>query len=85
MVDGKNIVPRIVAEFEDTALLTVFGQRGLDLFFAPSVIAAELDLRTDRCLGEAQLFAGTRHAANPRHSPEIQQMMVVEPFHGASS
>ena len=40
--DGKNIVPRIVAEFEDNALLKVFGQRGLGLFFAPSVIAAEV-------------------------------------------
>ena len=40
--DGKNIVPRIVAEFEDNALLTVFGQRGLGLFFAPSVIAVEV-------------------------------------------
>ena len=40
--DGKNIAPRIVAEFEDNALLKVFGQRGLGLFFAPSVIAAEV-------------------------------------------
>ncbi len=40
--DGKNIVPRIIAEFEDSALLKVFGQRGLGLFFAPSVIAGEV-------------------------------------------
>jgi LysR family transcriptional activator of nhaA len=40
--DGINIVPRIIAEFEDSALLKVFGQRGLGLFFAPSVIAGEV-------------------------------------------
>lgn len=40
--DGMNIVPRIIAEFEDNALLKVFGQRGLGLFFAPSVIAGEM-------------------------------------------
>jgi LysR family transcriptional activator of nhaA len=40
--DSKNIVPRVIAEFEDSALLKVFGQQGLGLFFAPSVIAAEV-------------------------------------------
>ena len=40
--DRRNLVPRIVAEFEDSALLKVFGQHGLSLFFAPSVIAAEV-------------------------------------------
>jgi hypothetical protein len=40
--DSKNIVPRVIAEFEDSALLKVFGQHGLGLFFAPSVIAAEV-------------------------------------------
>jgi LysR family transcriptional activator of nhaA len=40
--DSKNIVPHVIAEFEDSALLKVFGQHGLGLFFAPSVIAAEV-------------------------------------------
>ena len=40
--DSNNIVPRVIAEFEDSALLKVFGQHGLGLFFAPSVIAAEV-------------------------------------------
>lgn len=40
--DGKNIVPRVIAEFEDSALLKVFGQQGLGLFVAPVVIAAEV-------------------------------------------
>lgn len=40
--NAKNIAPRVVAEFEDSALIRVFGQHGKGLFFGPSVIAAEL-------------------------------------------
>jgi LysR family transcriptional activator of nhaA len=40
--ESKNIQPAIVAEFEDSALMKVFGQRGLGLFAASSVIAAEV-------------------------------------------
>lgn len=40
--DAQNIVPRIVAEFDDTALLHVFGRRGVGLFFTPAVVAAEV-------------------------------------------
>jgi LysR family transcriptional activator of nhaA len=37
--DAHKIAPRIIAEFEDSALLKVFGQHGLGLFVAPVVIA----------------------------------------------
>jgi LysR family transcriptional activator of nhaA len=40
--DAQRIHPRIVAEFEDSALLSVFGQHGLGLFVAPSVIGLEV-------------------------------------------
>jgi LysR family transcriptional regulator, transcriptional activator of nhaA len=40
--ETEKIRPVIVAEFEDTALLQVFGQRGLGLFFVPSVISGEV-------------------------------------------
>jgi LysR family transcriptional activator of nhaA len=40
--ESKNIQPTIVAEFEDSALMKVFGQRGLGLFAASSVIAVEV-------------------------------------------
>ncbi len=40
--ETENIRPSIVAEFEDSALLKVFGQRGLGVFVAPSVISAEV-------------------------------------------
>jgi len=40
--EAQRIAPLIVAEFEDSALLKVFGQHGLGLFFAPTVIAQDV-------------------------------------------
>jgi LysR family transcriptional activator of nhaA len=37
-----RITPRVVAEFEDSALLKVFGGDGLGIFAAPSVVEAEV-------------------------------------------
>jgi LysR family transcriptional regulator, transcriptional activator of nhaA len=41
--ESRSIRPDIVGEFEDTALLSVFGLRGAGLFPASSVIATELE------------------------------------------
>lgn len=40
--DAQGLYPTIVGEFEDSALLKVFGQQGIGLFTAPSVIEAEV-------------------------------------------
>ena len=40
--DQLNIQPRIVGEFDDGALLMAFGQAGIGVFSAPSVIEAEI-------------------------------------------
>lgn len=40
--DAENIRPVIIAEFEDSALMMVFGARGIGLFVAPSVISGEI-------------------------------------------
>ncbi len=39
---SKGIRPRIVGEFEDSALLKVFGQTGMGIFPAPSIIETEI-------------------------------------------
>ncbi len=38
----NNIVPRVIAEFEDSALLKVFGADGIGLFAAPTVVEKEV-------------------------------------------
>jgi LysR family transcriptional activator of nhaA len=40
--DRNDIKPRVVAEFEDSALLKVFGADGLGLFAAPAVVEEEV-------------------------------------------
>jgi LysR family transcriptional activator of nhaA len=40
--DRNGIKPRVVAEFEDSALLMVFGGDGLGIFAAPSVVEEEV-------------------------------------------
>ena len=39
--------PKMIAEFEDSALLKTFGQDGLGLFAAPTAIAAEIERQYD--------------------------------------
>ena len=40
--DRQSIKPRVVAEFEDSALLKVFGADGVGIFAAPSVVQEEV-------------------------------------------
>ncbi|MGE5219144.1 MAG: transcriptional activator NhaR [Chloroflexota bacterium] len=51
--DQRDIRPKIIAEFEDNALLMVFGQRGAGIFAAPSVIKHEVERKYDvKVMGE---------------------------------
>ena len=41
--DGLGIYPRIVGEFDDSALMKAFGRTGVGVFIAPTPIAAEVE------------------------------------------
>ena len=41
--DGLHIHPRIVGEFDDSALMKAFGQAGAGVFIAPTAIAMEVE------------------------------------------
>lgn len=41
-LSDMNMLPQILGEFDDRALLEVFGESGLGLFPVPSLIAASL-------------------------------------------
>jgi LysR family transcriptional activator of nhaA len=41
-LDAQQLRPTIVGEFDDTALISVFGQSGLGAFVGPSVLEAEI-------------------------------------------
>jgi LysR family transcriptional activator of nhaA len=40
--EAEGLRPRVVGEFEDSALLKVFGQQGLGLFVTPTIIESEV-------------------------------------------
>jgi len=40
---SQGITPRVAGQFEDSALMKVFGQAGRGLFFAPAAIAREIE------------------------------------------
>ena len=46
-LDKKRIYPRVVAEFDDSALMKVFGQEGAGIFTAPAAIESEVEKQYD--------------------------------------
>lgn len=44
-LDKHRIHPRMVAEFDDSALMKVFGQQGVGVFIAPAAIETEVELQ----------------------------------------
>ncbi|VAW76092.1 Transcriptional regulator, LysR family [hydrothermal vent metagenome] len=42
-LDKHRLHPRVVAEFDDSALMKTFGQKGVGVFIAPAVIEAEVE------------------------------------------
>lgn len=42
-LEGLRVYPRIVGEFDDSALMKVFGQAGVGIFVAPTAIAEEVE------------------------------------------
>jgi len=46
-LDRLEIRPRIAGEFEDSALMTAFGQAGVGVFISPSVIESDITRQYD--------------------------------------
>ena len=61
--ESQRVVPRVVAEFDDTALMKTFGRAGVGVFPAPLVIADEIAHAYDaRLLGAAGEIEETYYA-----------------------
>lgn len=69
----QQIYPRTVGEFEDSALMKVFGQAGTGVFFAPTAIEKEVTTqyrvevigRTEEVLEEFFVISVERRITNP--------------------
>lgn len=72
-LEGLQVYPRIIGEFDDSALMKAFGQAGAGVFIAPTAIAAEVARQYDvEILGNTeavreQFFAisAERRISNP--------------------
>ena len=64
--DNEGIVPRVVAECADSALLKAFGEAGIGIFPAPTAIADEVcSMYSAVCLGAAGPVTETYYAISP--------------------
>jgi LysR family transcriptional activator of nhaA len=79
--DTQGIRPRIVGEFEDSALLAVFAARGLGVFPVSRLGANDIGLiRGLRSLGSSDGVTEEIHAIRSRrgqHHPLVQRVMVA--------
>lgn len=64
--DNLAITPRVVAEFDDSALLKAFGQAGIGIFPAPTAIEKEVcDMYDAIKIGDANSVSETYFAISP--------------------
>ena len=79
--DTQGLRPRIVGEFEDSALLAVFAARGLGVFPVSRLGASDIGMmRGLRLLGSAEGVKEEIHAIRSRrshHHPLVQRMMAA--------
>lgn len=65
-LESRDLRPRLVAEFEDSALMKVFGQAGFGVFPAPSVVADEVQRQYGvRALGELDDLRESFYVVSP--------------------
>jgi LysR family transcriptional activator of nhaA len=79
--DAEGLRPRLVGEFEDSALMAVFSARGMGVFPASSSGAEDLALLHGlRLLGRSEPVREEIHAIRTRrglHHPLVQQVMAA--------
>jgi LysR family transcriptional activator of nhaA len=76
-LQGHGITPRVVAEFDDSALLKAFGEAGAGVFPAPLAIAGAIErMYRARVVGKAEGVTETFYAISPerklKHPAVIQ-------------
>lgn len=79
--EAQRIVPNIVGEFEDSALLSLFAAHGLGVFPVTAVGAADLSaIRGLRLLGRSEGLHEEIHAIRSRrglHHPLVQRILAA--------
>ncbi|MEM9303781.1 MAG: transcriptional activator NhaR [Pseudomonadota bacterium] len=80
-----QISPRILAEFDDSALLKAFGEAGVGLFPAPTAIATEVESMYDaKRIGDIESVRETFYAISPERKlkhPAVRQVTEAARAH----
>jgi LysR family transcriptional activator of nhaA len=64
--EARDLRPRVIAEFDDSALLKAFGEAGIGLFPAPTAIARQVErMYGARRIGEVEGVQETYYAISP--------------------
>jgi LysR family transcriptional activator of nhaA len=79
--DANRIIPRVVGEFEDSALLSLFAAQGMGVFPVTVLGAADLaSMRGLRLLGQSENLHEEIHAIRSRrglHHPLVQRILAA--------
>lgn len=85
-LEERDMHPRVVGEFEDSALLTTFGRGGLGIFPAPLALAEQLEKEYDtRLIGELDGVSEHIYAiSNERRirHPAVELLCKLAPGNG---
>jgi LysR family transcriptional activator of nhaA len=76
--DRHGIHPKVVAEFDDTALLKVFGADGIGVFPAPEAVSEELQVRYDAAyVGQADGVVESFYAISAERRIKHPAVMAI--------
>lgn len=77
----NKVAPRIVAEFDDVALLKMFGAAGNGIFPAPAAISAEIEsMYSARLIGIAEGVKESFYAITPERRLKNQAVIRINEF-----
>ncbi len=76
--ESQQIVPKIAGEFDDSALLKAFGEAGVGLFAAPSVIEEEIcRMYRTSVIGRADDIEERFYAISPERKLKHQSVLLI--------
>jgi LysR family transcriptional activator of nhaA len=77
--DAQSIRPKIVGEFEDSALMKTFGQAGVGVFFGSSVIEKEIRRQFDvSLLGRLDTLKERYYLITPERKTKHPAILAIE-------
>ncbi len=86
-LEAEKIQPQIVGEFEDSALMKVFGQHGSGLFMGPTYVEAEIRAQYKvSVIGRTNAVKEQFYAISPERKikqPAVAKILSASPLGGA--